>query len=179
MVFSPTTLVKLQRLARTAKKDLNLTTKLASESSVAALIARVSTVPDNQIITALYDDFKETLTAEDEALLAKHRDGIEVVEPFTEREVANIREAAEEEEALRHQRLYRGSVVHTEMLSDEPRKSALSVEESAHLHERIYRGNVIHGEERAAPADTEKVDGKKRGRKQIGMYRGQPVYEDD
>ncbi len=155
MTYSTTTLVKLQRLARAAKKELNLVTKLSSESGVAALMSRVSMAHDNNTIVVLFEDFKSTLTGEDEAMLSS------------------------------------SGVIHSSlpMLDDVETEQRVKIE--AEVKARIQaeadaqvKLKVAALEKAKAP--TEKLikfpkDATapvvKPARKQIGTYRGQPVYE--
>lgn len=216
MAYSTTTLVKLQRLARAAKKELNLVTQLSSESGIAALMTRVSTEHSNNTIVVLFEDFKATLTAEDKVMLSSSG-AIDSSLP--------TQDAIEEEEHL-HERVYRGVVIHDDAPDGEIETHDTA--ETPHRKQRMYRGvvieddaeNVIETEQRVkteaevqariqAQVDaqvklkmaalektqtpTEKLIKFPNGttttkpaakqvakpmRKQIGMYRGQPIYED-
>ncbi len=216
MVYSTTTLLKLQRLARAAKKELNLVTQLSSESDVAALMFRVSTEHGNAKIVGLLKDLKATLTVEEIAMLSDSG-----VTPSALPILDEIEGGASTEEAtLLNERVYRGVVIQDDEAKDE--MSGISAEEEGPRKQRMYRGvvmeddiaEVIEKEKRVktemevqariqaevdaqvtlkmavlkkmqAPAENlitfpkdPATPAAKPMRKQVGTYRGQPVYKD-
>ncbi|ORU90594.1 MAG: hypothetical protein A6F71_06420 [Cycloclasticus sp. symbiont of Poecilosclerida sp. M] len=70
MAWSPKTIIKLNHLARAVRKDFNLKTNLSQPSSVAVLLSQASREINNNIID-LYNDFKSTITPDDEAMIAE------------------------------------------------------------------------------------------------------------
>lgn len=221
MAYSATTLVKLQRLARMAKKELNLDTKLSSEAGVGLLVVRASMVQENSPMMALYEDFKSTLTVEDEDLLSKSG-----AIQFSNSSASTAQEdhLSPMEEAHLHERVYRGTVIHD--AAPEALVNNTNSGESAHRKQRMYRGVVIEDDVedvaeivqqvsvedaiqariqaevdaqvklKMAALDQAKIPKEKLikfpqsenpikpikpikpMRKKVGMYRGQPIYED-
>jgi len=213
VAYSAITLVKLQRLARAAKKNLNLITQLSSEADIFTLVSRASMEHDNASIVALFEDFKATLTAEDREILS---------ESGAIESSASMQDGAAEE--ILHDRVYRGVVIHDDASGDEGQTETAepSAMKTAVHKQRMYRGVVIEEDAEALIETAKQAEMKaesqaqiqseldaqvklkmtelekekaqqnlikfpkdvaapavKSMRKQIGTYRGQPVYEEE
>lgn len=174
MNFSSVSLLKLQRLSRTVKKELNQSVSIRNKAGIGEVLRLANSENNSVPILEAKSDFISTLTEQDRAELILYN-------VFISSEVGSAGTSSEQSPSIINQdrrqintpvdddrRYYRG------MLIEEDRRKQDIAHDSGDRR-KVYRGVVI-GEETGTNIVEQVVTEKK---KPVRMYRGQPIYDDE